>query len=40
MKNTEKNSRDVWDKMKRSNICIIEVPKRENGEAREEVMFE
>ena len=40
MKRNEDTLRDLWDNIKRNNICIIGVPEREEREKRPEKIFE
>ena len=36
----EASLRDLWDKMKHTNICIMEVPEREESKQRTGNLFE
>ena len=40
MKRNEDSLRDLWDNIKRNNICIIGVPEREERERGPEKIFE
>ena len=38
LKKSKQNLRDLWDTIKGTKICIVEVPKRERKEQREYLM--